>query len=373
MARGIWGNGSIRQLALRIPGAAIGMLLALAFCQQPASAASGPSFKGNGLSGFNGGKVRKLIVPSFTVHFLTRQTGTADSGKGFLANKRNTSSAGMYIDWRNPDAAMLKALTEEAYVSFERQMADVGVDLVPRAQLIESEPYKTINGQTEPLVEENVVSVAPIGMKLYDPSAKIDPKGGFMLGLANSNGKLEADAAKVLIGSLDGVAVARVNVNVSYGTFDSIAYSFTTMDSTTSSASVKFSPVLTIPTTGGYLKASATGATLGTAFESAKLPNGTEFAFPKRNGSLELTSPVSGNIGVATLSNTTTKGEKAALAAVNLLGALVSVGTRGAEGFNTKADRYDANVIPAAFESEAKTALEKITRELAGSIRSAIQ
>lgn len=79
---------------------------------------------------------------------------------------------------------------------------------------------------------------------------------------------------------MTGVATARVTVNVLFGTFETEANTVIG-DYDTASAKVEFVPVFTVAVASPTVTPLVTGIELSSNFESAKLPNGTEFAMPR--------------------------------------------------------------------------------------------
>lgn len=313
--------------------------------------------KAESLKALKKNNVTHLAIPSFTVIFHTKANKTASSKHGlFSSNKANAKSA-MFVEWKDPDLGVLQKITDEAYRSFAGTLAESGMDVVPMEQLVASEPYAKINGSSEPVRDEKMISVAPTGMKVYDPIGKIDPNGSFFLGMGNMNGKLESEAAKAVLGNLDGVATARVVVNVAFGTFDAEANTVVG-DYDTASAKVSFVPVVALVQSSPTVTPMISGIELFSNFDTNKLPNGTEFSMPKDTSRIQLNVAQTGDKPVCSIKEVTTAGEKAGVAIANVIGMLSALG--GGTGGSIDAGSYEASVDSEAFKSQAGLQIAKL-------------
>lgn len=313
-----------------------------------------PKLKKNG--------VKQLVVPYFKVNVHTKLNKTVEARSGLFGGGNAQAKAAMFTEWTDPDLKVLQQVADDAWKAFEKQLTAAGFEVVPLSNVSATEAFKKINGGTEPLKSDNMVSLAPSGLKMYDPGAKIDPNGSFFLGLANLNQKLESDIAREIVGAMDHVAVVRITLNLTYGTFESEVGSTTAMGSSdrdSASAKVAFIPAISIKPSSPTVTPEVTGIELQSNFDSGKLPNGTEFSAPKDFTRVQLVAPLVGEIAVSALEEITTSGEKAATGAVALFGAMMG------QGASLEAGKYVAKVNGQTFSAESRKEVSKLA-ELIG-------
>lgn len=306
--------------------------------------------------------VKQLVVPYFKVNVHTKLNKTAKAKSGLFGGGGASAKAAMFTEWSDPDVKVLQQVADDAWKAFEKQLSAAGFEVVPLSKVTASEAFNKINAGSEPVKSDNMLSLAPTGLKVYDPMGKIDPNGSFFLGVGNMNGKLESDIAREVLGTLDGVAVVRITLNLAYGAFETEVDSYTAMGSSdrdAASAKVAFIPVISIKPSSPTVTPEITGIELQTNFDSAKLPNGTEFSTPKDFTRVQLTAPMLGGKAVSKLEEITTGGEKAAAGAVALFGAMMG------QGASLEAGKYVAKVDGKAFSAESKTEVGKLA-ELIG-------
>lgn len=156
------------------------------------------AIKAENLKYIKSNDIKRVVIPSFTVIFHTKANKTAQSKRGVFSNNKANAKSAMFVEWKAPDMEVLQKIADDSYRSFEASLIASGLEVVPMQQIIDSEPYKKINGGTTAVRDDKMISVAPTGMKVYDPGAKIDPNGSFFLGMANMNGSLEGAVAHCL-------------------------------------------------------------------------------------------------------------------------------------------------------------------------------
>lgn len=301
--------------------------------------------------------IKQLVVPYFKVNVHTKLNKTAQARSGLFGGGNASAKSAMFTEWTNPDLKMLQQVADGAWQSFEKQLTAAGFEVVPLSKVTATEAFKKINGGTEPLKSDNMVSLAPAGLKVYDPGAKIDPNGSFFLGLANLNQKLESDIAREILGDMKQVAVVRITLNLAYGAFETEVDSYTAMGSSdrdSASAKVAFIPVLSIKPSSPTSTPEITGIEFQTNFDTAKLPNGSEFSTPKDVTRVHLKEPLLGDKKVSELEEITTSGEKGAAAAVALLGAMMG------QGASLEVGKYVAKVDGKAFITESNKEIGKL-------------
>lgn len=311
-------------------------------------------FKEENLSKLKKNDVKRIVVPYFKVNVHTKLNKTSKAS-GSIFGGGAKAKASMFVEWSDPDTKMLQQVADDAWKTFEKQLTAAGYEVVPMSKVIGSAAFKQLNGSTQPVQSDNMLSLAPSGMKLYDPMGKIDPNGSFFLGMGNMNGKLESDIAREILGSMDGVAIARITVNLAPGDFDAEGGGH--YDGS-ASASVGFVSVLTVPATSPTVTPELTGIELQTNFDSAKLPNGTEFSAPKDFTRLQLNALVRGEGQVSKLEETTTKTEKGAAAGVALFGALMG------QSAGMEAGKFVAHVDGKAFRAESQKEIGKLAEQI---------
>jgi len=324
----------------------------------------------DGLSYLGKNNIKRIVIPSFTVIFHTKANKTAQSKRGLFSGNKSNAKSAMFVEWKDPDMGMLQKIADDAYHSFEGKLTSSGFEVVPMQQVVASEPYGKINGSTAAVRDEKMLSIAPTGMKVYDPAGKIDPDGSFFLGVANFNSKLEGDVAKAVLGNLDGVATARVTLNLVFGTFEAEANTVVG-DYDTASAQVSFVPVLTLATTTPTVTPMITGIELSSNFESAKLPNGTEFNMPRNISRVQLNVPQLGDKSVCSIRDVTTAGEKTGVGLANVIGMLSALG--GGVGGSLEAGNFEASVDSDAFQSQANVQISKLADLIGDKLKSVAQ
>ncbi len=312
--------------------------------------------------------IKRVVIPSFTVIFHVKANKSAASKRGLFSSNKSNAKSRMSVEWKTPDVDMLQKIADDAYRTFEQSLTASGLELVPMQQVLDSEPYRKINGSTSAVRDDDMISVAPTGMKVYDPTGKIDPDGSFFLGVANMNGSLEGKVAQSLSDSMDGVATARVTVNVMFGTFETEA-STVIGDYDTASAKVEFVPVLTIATASPTVTPQVTGIELFSNFESAKLPNGTEFTMPKDISRVQLNAPQFGDKPICSIRDVTTTGSKVGVGIANVVGLLSALS--GGVGSSIESGSYEADVDNAAFQAQANAQIGKLASLIGDKIKSA--
>lgn len=338
---------------------AAGMLLILAV---PFAAAATDVLDDDNLSKLKKHGIKQLVVPYFKVNIHTKLNKTAQARSGLFGGGNASAKSSMFTEWKDPDLKALQQVADGAWQVFEKQLTAAGFEVVPLSKVIATEAFKKINGGSAPVKDEKMVALAPLGLKVYDPGAKIDPNGSFFLGMANLNQKLESDIAREIVGSLEHVAVVRITLNLAYGTFETEVDSYTAIGSSdrdSASAKVAFIPVVSIKPASPTVTPEVTGIELQTNFDTGKLPNGTEFAAPKDFTRIHLTTPLVGDKKVCELEEITTSGEKAAAGAVALLGAMMG------QGASLELGNYLAKVDGKAFVAESQKEIAKLA-ELIG-------
>lgn len=310
--------------------------------------------------------IKQVIIPYFKVNIHTKLNKTARASSGLFGSGSAQAKSAMFTEWASPDLEMLQKVADATLPLFEQQLTGAGLKVIPTAKVQASQTYQKINGSSAPVKTDNMVSLAPSGLKVYEPGGKIDPNGSFFLGVANMNQKLEPDIARELLDSLDGVAVLRITINLTYGDFDVDTSSSTSFNGTgldSASAKIGFVPVLVIKPGSPTVTPEMTGFEFLSNFETNKLPDGSQFSLPKDFTRLTLKTPMIGDSRISSLTDVTTNTEKVATAGVALLGVLMG------KGASLEAGNYKAEVDSSAFSSEAQKTLTSLASALADRLK----
>jgi len=314
------------------------------------------ALKDENLSKLKKNGVKQLVIPYFQVNVHTKLNKTAQAKSGMFGGGAQAKAA-MFTEWTDPDNKLLQQVADDAWQIFEKQLTTAGFEVVPLSKVIASEAFKKINGSEAPVKDGDMISLTPVGMKVYDPLGKIDPNGSFFLGLANANQKLESDIAREVVGSMKNVAVVRITLNLAYGTFETEVDSYTAVggsDRDSASAKVAFVPVFSIKPSSPTVTPQITGIEFLTNFDTAKMPNGMEVNTPNDFTRVQLNAPMLGDKAVSSLEEITTKTEKAATGAVALLGAVLG------QSASLEASKYVAKVDGNSFSVESKKEISKL-------------
>lgn len=333
----------------------------VAFVCATSAQAGDDLLKDDNLSKLKKHGVKQLVVPYFKVNVHTKLNKTAKAKSGLFGGGNASAKTAMFTEWTDPDVKVLQQVADDAWKTFEKQLTAAGFEVVPLSKVTASEAFRKINAGSEPVKSDNMLSLAPTGMKVYDPMGKIDPNGSFFLGASNMNDRLESDIAREVLGTLDGVAVVRITLNLAYGAFETEVDSYTAMGSSdrdAASAKVAFIPVISIKPYSPTVTPEITGIELQTNFDTIKSLNDT-YSIPKDFTRVQLKAPMLGSKAVSQLEEITTGGEKAAAGAVALFGALMG------QGASLEVGKYVAKVDGKAFSAESKAEVGKLA-ELIG-------
>ena len=330
--------------------------LMVMFAYSGTACADDDVIKETGLKYIGKNGVKKIVIPSFQVIFRTREGGTAKSKKGFFSSVGNQAeaSAAMVVNLTEIDKALFQKIADAAYNEFGKSLAAAGIEVLPLATVTGNPAYQKISA-AENADKDGFVIVAPTGLKIYDPNGKMDPNGGFMLGINNMNFAGEGNLVKALSDKPEDTAVARVVVVVSFGSFSKEASNFLTANATgTASASIAFKSVLNLnPGFPSGMTNYMTSVTLLSKYNGILLQD---------TSSVWLKKELFSNAQVATLKESTTTGEKVGMAAVNVLGAL--------GGKSGSFSRYDATLAKADYEKAAVGTISKFGSLIADKIKS---
>jgi len=218
-------------------------------------------------------KVKKLVIPSFNVTYKLMVEGKVISVSEDGLNKITTN---IKVNMENPNITMMQRVTNKAYNIFVDEMKKANFEVVSIDEVSKSEAYSQVNHKK--LVtsispdDENITLVAD-GLKFYDPDEKMDPDGGFWMGVSNVNSAVNGDLVDKFGGADAGVAAVNVNMTVQFGNFD--------LDNHRISASIAFNPSFTA------IVADGTNMEVITQFKSVSMP-GRVFYIPEESAMYSL-------------------------------------------------------------------------------------
>ena len=185
-------------------------------------------------------EVKKLVIPAFNVTYKLKVAGTAVtvSKEG---DKEISVSLGMKVNMEDPDIALMQRLTNKAYNIFVAELKNLNYEVVSLDEIAKSDEYYQVNHKnlaTSVSADDDQVTLVADGLKLYDPNDKMDPDGGFWLGVSNINSAINGDLVAAFGGLEEGVASLTVNMAVQFGNFD--------LEDHRVSPSVAFNPSFTV-------------------------------------------------------------------------------------------------------------------------------
>ncbi len=185
-------------------------------------------------------EVKKLVIPVFNVTYKLKVDGTgitvAKDG-----DKEISLSTDMKVNMENPNIVMMQRLTNKAYNIFVAELKKLNYEVVPLDEIAKSDEYYQVNHKnlvTSVSADDNQVTLVADGLKLYDPNEKMDPDGGFWLGVSNINSAVNGDLVAAFGGLKEGVASLTVNMAVQFGNFD--------LEDHRVSPSISFNPSFTV-------------------------------------------------------------------------------------------------------------------------------
>ena len=142
--------------------------------------------------------MKRVALPSFQVEFVTRSSAQA-STSGFASTGRSSVSA--YYTLVGVGEADFQALTNQLHADFMRDLQQMGVEVVPFAQVQASPAYRKLAAGAQPAPFSksgggtSSVALAPAGQLLYG-GALIAAKGNSLFGafstLANTGAMMGA-------------------------------------------------------------------------------------------------------------------------------------------------------------------------------------
>lgn len=149
--------------------------------------------------------IRRVVVPLFTVEFVTADSVTS-STSGFAAAGRATSS--LYYQLTGVGEPDFQSLTDLLYADFLRDLKAGGLEVIEPAQLMASPLYAKLaaSGNPAPLRGDSAITMAPAGMAVYGLSkaAAGTSSGGIFSALASMGSGISAVGA-----ALDTIELAK--------------------------------------------------------------------------------------------------------------------------------------------------------------------
>lgn len=307
---------------------------------KPAEQASGPfgmfthdAVKVEGGKAFVG--VKKLVIGSFKVGFITTKKEHAKAGSGVGGN----SSAMMELHGITP--AVMQSITDKAYQDLLAQLQAAGYEVADRGQLASSEFEKSAS-KASPFTEEasffgsdnTVTYVAPESIgKLYFFMGETDQRNGFNFNTPDMAASGFADKNKLPIIS--------VMYNLDFSSNKSETGAFASF------SAVEVGQALSVTPGSGIILIGGQGGTFSTT-----------------NGSVKLGQPIASPEPFGEITNTTSGGMVALETTVNAASALLGGGTNQSRDFSVTAD-------PLKYSSGAESILKKTNADLIRSMQTA--
>lgn len=351
-----WNCGNLTTFRL-----ATGLMLFLALVSQGVYAAS-DTMKDDGIKKVAANGVKKIVLPLFQVIFRTRMADTANSRQNFFGSSPK-ASATMSVDWPNADKVMLQNVAEKAYTEFVQKLTASGMEVVPMATVTGTEAYKKLQGSTVPVIKDDYIIMTPKGMTIYDPLEKLDPNGGFTMGIFNTNMKGEGDVVKELNADLAGMGVVRVSLIVSIGGYKKEGSISISGDQ--ASASISFDPMVNLFPSVPNGKLGGAFVTDATILSNLSLVEGYKMSgvLAKDTSRAWIESSLNSSVVAGTLKDSMTSGEKVGMVAVKILGAL--------SGQSASLDKYEFTVNAENYEKGTLEAVGSFGEMLADRIKAA--
>jgi hypothetical protein len=194
--------------------------------------------------------LRRVALPSFQVEFVTR-SGAQASTSGFAAAGRSSVSA--YYSLVGVGEADFQALTDQLYADFVRDLQQMGLEVVPLAQLQASPAYRKLvagaapaplsksGGGTRSLV------LAPAGRQIYGSAlaaAKSDSMFGAFSALANTGAMMGAVFDTIDLAKELDASIIELRLVVDFAQIGSSDKGFFSRLSSTASVDGKVQPAL---------------------------------------------------------------------------------------------------------------------------------
>lgn len=269
-------------------------------------------------------KVKKLVIPAFNVTYKLKVEGTAITMKK-EADKEVSTSTKMKVNMENASLATLQSLTNKAYNVFVKELEEAKFEVVSLNEVSRSDEYYQVNHKnlvTGISPDDEMVTLVADGLKLYNPNDKMDPDGGFMMGVANINSAVNGDLVAAFGGAEKGVASLTVNMTVQFGNFD--------LEDHRVSEFIPFNPSLTVLAEG-------TNIEMTTNFKPVSMP-GRVFYIPEES----IASSLHQDMGSKT----------------SVIEGMLEVGsTEGAK-------EYNATINEAGFEKAGVEQIERVSKLL---------
>ena len=307
---------------------------------KPAEQTSGPfGMVTHDAVNVEGGKafvgVKKVVIGSFKIGFLTTKKEHAKSGSGSGGN----SSAMMELHGITP--SVMQSITEKAYQDLLAQLQAAGYEVADRAQLTSSEFSKS-DSKASPFTEEasffgsdnTVTYVAPESIgKLYFFAGETAQRNGFGFNIPDVAASGFADKNKL--------PVMSVMYNLDFSSNKSEGGAFASF------SAVEVGQALSVAPGSGIILIGGQGGT-----------------FSNTNGSVRLGQAIASADPFGEIVNTSSDGMVVLETTVNAASALLGGGTNQSRDFSVTAD-------PLKYSSGAENILKQTNADLIRSMQTA--
>lgn len=194
--------------------------------------------------------MKRVALPSFQVEFVTRSSAQA-STSGFASAGRTSVAA--YYTLVGVGEADFQALTNQLHADFVRDLQQMGVEVVPFAQVQASAAYRKLaaGAQPAPFTKSgggtSSVALAPAGQLIYGSAlaaAKSDSTLGALSALANAGAMLGAAFDTVDLAKELDARIVEVRLVVDFAQVASSDKGFLSRLSSTAAVDGKVQPAL---------------------------------------------------------------------------------------------------------------------------------
>jgi hypothetical protein len=194
--------------------------------------------------------MKRVAMPSFQVEFVTRSSAQA-STSGFASAGRTSVSA--YYTLVGVGEADFQALTNQLHADFVRDLQQMGVEVVPFAQVQASPAYRKLAAGAQPAPYSksgggtSSVALAPAGQLIYGSAliaAKSDSMFGAFSTLANTGAMMGAAFDTIDLAKELDARIVDVRLVVDFAQIASSDKGFLSRLSSTASVDGKVQPAL---------------------------------------------------------------------------------------------------------------------------------
>lgn len=280
--------------------------------------------------------VKKVVIGSFNVQFVTARKANAHAGGG---TDKGAAYVHSDVTLKGLDDSTFQAITDAAYTNFVAQLTNLGLEVMPYSEYMALPEYEKMKScfHTSPKEDKALFSgmptkiFAPAGMPVIFYGDEESVSGTAKMGSTLSMAGHAPQVLEPQIAKQTGVPIIRVFLLLDFCQIDSSGGFFS------SSASVKNKPLLMV---GRESRASVVFGGGFTGVQNVKLAN---YAYGTDNY-------------VNAFNDVTTTGQVVGDAAANVIGIL------GGTGDVHRTKSYEADADPVAYQTYSVKYLGDVTR-----------